>query len=213
MHKKGFTLIELLVVIAVIAILAALLFPVFNSARETARQASCLNNVKQLGAAVHLYWQSNEGVMMPGAIPIGPNGSWSDYIVWMYLIRPYTKNLSVYKCPSWKYSWDGRYNATWNCSYAYYAYIAYYTTPQGLRPRPWNHIVRASRIAMITDSPNVDLGYGPTRGYYQTWQKGQPAYPHTRHTGRANVCYVDGHARALDQKQLEDPMLWFVQPD
>ncbi len=206
MKKNGFTLIELLVVIAIIAILAAILFPAFIAAKEASHRASCMNNLKQLGTAVELYWQTNEGVMMPGAVPL--NASWTKYIVWMKLLQPHTKNMGVYKCPSWKYTWNGNPMQTTGCSYSYYAYLAYYNTPAGLRPRPWNHISRPSRVAMFTDSSKYD-----NTGYYQTWQKGEPSYPDTRHSDRASVLYVDGHARALTQEQLEDPVLWRVIPD
>ncbi|MFP3905132.1 MAG: prepilin-type N-terminal cleavage/methylation domain-containing protein, partial [Armatimonadota bacterium] len=63
--RKGFTLIELLVVIAIIAILAAILFPVFARAREKARQSSCLSNVKQIMLSLMMYTQDNDEVLVP----------------------------------------------------------------------------------------------------------------------------------------------------
>lgn len=208
MRRSGFTLIELLVVIAIIAILAAFLFPVFGSAREAARRAACANNLKQLSGAIHLYWQANEGRMLPGAIPI--NNNWSNYIVWMKLIQPYTKNMGIYKCPSWKYAYTGNRMQTWEVSYSYYAYLAYYRDSLGhLQVRPWNHVARPSRIIMITDSSLY-----VSKGYYQTWQKGEPAYPDTeRHGGTANICFVDGHCSALTAEKLEDPSLWRIIPE
>lgn len=94
MERKGFTLIELLVVIAIIAILAAILFPVFAQAREKARQASCLSNAKQLGLSVLMYTQDNDETY-PFACP---NDWW--YYTWPELTQPYMKNVGVLKCPS-----------------------------------------------------------------------------------------------------------------
>ena len=90
--KKGFTLIELLVVIAIIAILAAILFPVFARARENARRASCSSNLKQMGLAVMQYTQDYDELM-----PFYYNraGIW-----WMDAVNPYAKSYQIWKCPS-----------------------------------------------------------------------------------------------------------------
>jgi prepilin-type N-terminal cleavage/methylation domain-containing protein/prepilin-type processing-associated H-X9-DG protein len=93
-NKKAFTLIELLVVIAIIAILAAILFPVFAQAREKARQASCLSNAKQLGLAVIMYTQDYDETY-PYACP---NGWWQ--FTWELNVQPYIKNIQVFRCPS-----------------------------------------------------------------------------------------------------------------
>jgi prepilin-type N-terminal cleavage/methylation domain-containing protein len=94
---RGFTLIELLVVIAIIAILAAILFPVFAKAREQARKTSCLSNLKQIGMATMAYTQDyDETLPMAslGACP-GPNAfGWAD------MIYPYVRNAGVFNCPS-----------------------------------------------------------------------------------------------------------------
>src|SRR5438067_12652348 len=97
MRKKAFTLIELLVVIAIIAILAAILFPVFAKARESARAASCKSNLKQIVTAALMYSQDYDEQYVtcwPGYNVNGRN------VFWMGLILPYTKNLGVYRCPS-----------------------------------------------------------------------------------------------------------------
>jgi prepilin-type N-terminal cleavage/methylation domain-containing protein/prepilin-type processing-associated H-X9-DG protein len=97
MKRKAFTLIELLVVIAIIAILAAILFPVFAQAREKARQASCLSNFKQVGTGVMMYVQDYDETF-PYNRFYGPGGAtWS---TWKYAILPYVKNLQVYECPN-----------------------------------------------------------------------------------------------------------------
>lgn len=91
----GFTLIELLVVIAIIAILAAILFPVFARARENARRASCLSNLKQLGLSVFMYMQDYDGTY-PAAYAYSSDG----ISFWNQRIYPYVKNGQVFVCPS-----------------------------------------------------------------------------------------------------------------
>jgi len=109
MSRRGFTLIELLVVIAIIAILAAILFPVFAKAREKARQSSCMSNVKQLMLGVIQYCQDydeltpgrrkNSAVAPPaGTYTCNPAGTYA--ISWLSLVQPYVKNIQILVCPS-----------------------------------------------------------------------------------------------------------------
>ncbi|MHB9133447.1 MAG: type II secretion system protein [Armatimonadota bacterium] len=87
--RRGFTLIELLVVIAIIAILAAILFPVFARAREKARQTSCLNNQRQIAIAVQMYTQDNQETFFPDPV----SNAWANYL------KPYNEG-NIYDCPT-----------------------------------------------------------------------------------------------------------------
>lgn len=133
MNRKGFTLIELLVVIAIIAILAAILFPVFAQAREKARAISCASNLKQLGIATIMYTQDYDELFYPhrwnasvtGANPFcsagyscnsaasatTPNtnisGDANQRIFWVSLLQPYTKSFGVFMCPDAPNAWVG----------------------------------------------------------------------------------------------------------
>src|SRR5579862_8540373 len=103
--RKGFTLIELLVVIAIIAILAAILFPVFAQARERARSASCLSNTKQLGLAEMMYTQDYDEVYWSCPWPGGGqdgivNPANNGTTFWSDLLMPYIKNTGIFNCPS-----------------------------------------------------------------------------------------------------------------
>ena len=95
LYESGFTLIELLVVIAIIAILAAILFPVFGRARENARRSSCQSNMKQLGLGLQMYIQDYDEVA-PNALHY--NGT--TQISWRQIIQPYTKSTQIVLCPS-----------------------------------------------------------------------------------------------------------------
>ena len=118
MSRRGFTLIELLVVIAIIALLAAILFPVFAKAREKARQTQCLSNIKQLALAVLMYANDHDEFLpptvhgtpsdpaipllaecanMPGSSPINWNRCWN----WVNGVYPYIRNRGLYACPSY----------------------------------------------------------------------------------------------------------------
>jgi prepilin-type N-terminal cleavage/methylation domain-containing protein/prepilin-type processing-associated H-X9-DG protein len=105
--EPGFTLIELLVVIAIIAILAAILFPVFAGVREKARQASCLNNLKQLGTATNMYVQDYDETYPAYAFDEKVEwggGPWPAHFSsasrWVPQLMPYVKNAKVFACPS-----------------------------------------------------------------------------------------------------------------
>jgi prepilin-type N-terminal cleavage/methylation domain-containing protein/prepilin-type processing-associated H-X9-DG protein len=110
----GFTLIELLVVIAIIAILAAILFPVFAQAREKARATSCLSNSKQLGLAIEMYSQDYDE---SGPVGIDP---WAHGDGWAGQVYPYIKNLAIFRCPDDDAS-----------SVVSYAYNSNFVYPQG----------------------------------------------------------------------------------
>src|SRR5688500_4266910 len=96
---RGFTLIELLVVIAIIAILAAILFPVFAQARDKARSAACVSNMKQILVGAKMYSQDYDGQILPSWMPnAGKGGEAPNH--WLYLVQPYTKNWDFADCPS-----------------------------------------------------------------------------------------------------------------
>jgi prepilin-type N-terminal cleavage/methylation domain-containing protein/prepilin-type processing-associated H-X9-DG protein len=104
-RRKAFTLIELLVVIAIIAILAAILFPVFAQAREKARAITCLSNTREIGTSMLMYQQDYDEIFCAPLINQPPNGgNWVDPIndpqTWDRLIQPYMKNVAIITCPS-----------------------------------------------------------------------------------------------------------------
>jgi prepilin-type N-terminal cleavage/methylation domain-containing protein len=102
MHRKSaFTLIELLVVIAIIAILAAILFPVFAQARDKARQVSCLSNAKQMGIGIIQYIQDYDELLPLNAAEFPGEQYIYDY-TWVAAVQPYVKNLDVFICPNKK---------------------------------------------------------------------------------------------------------------
>jgi prepilin-type N-terminal cleavage/methylation domain-containing protein/prepilin-type processing-associated H-X9-DG protein len=179
-HKRGrrikaFTLIELLVVIAIISILAAILFPVFARARENARKAACMSNLKQIGLAVQMYLQDYDGIF-PFARNWYPNEgaytatSTSDPLPgsWYTILQPYTKSYQVFICPtagpitdsSGKLNFSGGYG--WNVSgtknYGYYsgigngfgAYLGAAGTPTGDRVNEAS-VSEPSQTILVTD--------------------------------------------------------------
>jgi prepilin-type N-terminal cleavage/methylation domain-containing protein/prepilin-type processing-associated H-X9-DG protein len=204
--KRGFTLIELLVVIAIIAILAAILFPVFARAREKARQSSCLNNVKQLTLGFMMYAQDYDEYIRSAYLP-GPD---SQYWTWMFGIEPYVKNDHVYACPSdsWPVRWGYKAQPYARLSYGMnYGYLGYGSAQYKL-----GEIARPSETILIADgAPSVNskaTSVLTSNVQYITYVSPDPhpnfpSQPFTRahaialrHNETANVGFVDGHAKA-----------------
>jgi len=122
---RGFTLIELLVVIAIIAILAAILFPVFAKVREKARQTSCASNEKQLGLGILQYIEDYDEQFPVGFVNGTPSNATNAGEGWAGQIYPYIKSTAVYKCPD-----DSQTNGvgTYEVSYVYNENLAFYYT-------------------------------------------------------------------------------------
>ncbi len=176
MRRRGFTLIELLVVIAIIAILAAILFPVFAKAREKARQTSCLNNAKQLGLALLQYAQDYDEVMVPCYL-----SNTSPTVYWVHSVEPYLKNTQITKCPS----------ATGGppC----YGYNHNYLTSASL-----GSIVSPAETIMFVDVGQTETG-AERYDYHcrppSAMNSSTIARPNPRHNDGCNLAFVDGHAK------------------
>ncbi len=104
-NTLAFTLIELLVVIAIIAILAAILFPVFAKARERAKQTACVSNMKQIGTALTAYGQDYDELYPPTRLSGGDGSYTLGDPTWKDAISGWVKNTDVYQCPANEYAW------------------------------------------------------------------------------------------------------------
>jgi prepilin-type N-terminal cleavage/methylation domain-containing protein/prepilin-type processing-associated H-X9-DG protein len=184
--RRGFTLIELLVVIAIIAILAAILFPVFAKAREKARQSSCLSNVKQLNLAFLQYAQDyDEQLPAGGAVEtVAWPGGGTGYNSWPVRIYPYIKNSQAYNCPSATNAWNGTNSGALNIGYNV-----------SLAPCALGTIVLPSETVL-----NGDTEGGSSYTFFAAWFAGAtpPATSRglsPRHNEGGNLGFVDGHAK------------------
>lgn len=219
MRRSGFTLIELLVVIAIIAILAAILFPVFARAREKARQTTCLNNTKQLALALYMYVQDYDEMLPFCFIHDGvyPNYTWYRY--WYEQSEPYIKNTEVFNCPSagvTKYSYP---NARTCCDYGWNQRHMPYRPPYNQMSLA--QISRPAEVMIFCDSQasgppvtwdNRLYTYCPIcyEASYPYLLNGIPQY---RHNGGVNIGYWDGHSKFMPREQVlfgpTRQVLWF----
>ena len=186
-RRTGFTLIELLVVIAIIAILAAILFPVFARAREKARQSSCLSNTKQLVLAHAAYVIDYDGFTCPSYLPGAPA------VFWGQLLQPYTKNEGIFVCPSSPTQGGGGIGTT-NMGYGWnYYYLTY--APPG---RTANYGYATAHESQIK-SPADTIVLGDSRDNLDYVIRNDPINttysPEFRHNDGANFGFMDGHSK------------------
>ncbi len=201
-QRTGFTLIELLVVIAIIAILAAILFPVFQRVRENARRTACLSNMKQLGLGFTQYNQDNDE-RMPGAVKgaTGVNilGGWMFYSAFgstpagafdptQGSIYSYVKSKGVYVCP------DDSIGQTVGDSYAVSSCTEQYT-PIGTALAPGKSLSQfnsPSATLLLTEEGSGTTSAATTNDAYLLFGTDSVSL---RHNGGANVLFVDGHVK------------------
>jgi len=195
--RKGFTLIELLVVIAIIAILAAILFPVFARAREKARQTSCLSNAKQINLGILMYAQDYDEILpVASHWPDGQGG----YTYWNQSLEPYVKNDQIFRCPS---------NANRPLGYGWnYQNFGYYSSGgsfSGGPSTPLAQVQQPAETILIGDNPDDGYWgagwqyiYGPTQVVNATDpEQDGVGNVSRRHNGGGNYAYCDGHAKWL----------------
>jgi prepilin-type N-terminal cleavage/methylation domain-containing protein/prepilin-type processing-associated H-X9-DG protein len=210
LYRRGFTLIELLVVIAIIAILAAILFPVFAQAREKARAAACLSNMKQVGLGLQMYAQDYDEVL-PGALTqavadfLAPNAP-PNFLSQVY---PYVKNKAVYQCPSSEsasryFGKDG--NCTQDSCTNLQANSVVMGRPLAVVPAPAEIVyLDENRFYNHYASLRPALTF-PKQGNYQWWHwnlgpEGGEQY-NSHHAGGGNLVFADGHAKYRTIKSL-----------
>lgn len=218
--NKGFTLIELLVVIAIIAILAGILFPVFASAREKARQTKCMSNLKQIATAISIYTDDHhETFPFANKTSVGP---------WMKNIQPYLKSYEVCFCPS---SWqnyngsDDENSIIENCKTGNYsANLSMMGNGDDLATWPVKKMARVKApsstillteggyfaisptFAEITGNTYYLAGIGKAGFTAPTFTNSemQSDFKDGRHNEGIIVAYVDGHAGYTKTGQLCD---------
>jgi prepilin-type N-terminal cleavage/methylation domain-containing protein/prepilin-type processing-associated H-X9-DG protein len=224
--RKGFTLIELLVVIAIIAILAAILFPVFAQARDKARAAACLNNLKQIGIGLMMYAQDYDEVLAgnhtgaphsgagdAGAANLTPIGFMDKDETrvrrnWARDLQPYLKNTQVYSCPNSiprsSISAGSTYAETTDPAGANASYLLNGITsskPLAAITEPADivflHEYKArSRVAQVRPHPDGNINGVPAFRQFN-----HQFYDYMHNEG-ANLLYCDGHAKWKKKTQI-----------
>lgn len=214
-RHNAFTLIELLVVIAIIAVLAAILFPVFAQAREKARATSCLSNMKQIGMAEQMYVQdydertffrANASAPSPWrSNAVIPNANLRAQASWWNLLTPYLQNTQVFTCPSDAGptpSKDLHLALTIRRSYMALSTVESLSLTQVDDPvetmvitEKWDKDYTGVRSDSWIESFNGDFSidaHAPDRTFTAA----------NRHVGRLNATFLDGHARSLSPGQI-----------
>jgi prepilin-type N-terminal cleavage/methylation domain-containing protein/prepilin-type processing-associated H-X9-DG protein len=189
MKRRAFTLIELLVVIAIIAILAAILFPVFAKAREKARQSSCLSNHKQISLGFLQYVQDNDERYPLDADgtengTVGQNNGLGNPGCWFRVVQPYCKSQQILLCPSVSSNADARMA---DCPTDYCANNQVLGKSQAVVVSPAQTILLNERER---NKNNMSESYGDW-----TWRQNNEMATLLRHLDGSNVGFCDGHSK------------------
>jgi prepilin-type N-terminal cleavage/methylation domain-containing protein len=209
--REGFTLIELLVVIAIIAILAAILFPVFAKAREKARQTTCLNNLKQLGTGFHMYLNDWDGGF-PFAGVVGQPRGWvicpQHWVIDVTKgsLFPYVKTVGSYVCPSETPKGQADHNSPTFLSYS--MNDEFFTHGSTLHneddPVSESDVTDPSgTILLMEENENVSVGGGGLNDGTFYPRDGND-FPANRHNGGGNWLLADQHAKWYRSDQILD---------
>ncbi len=210
--KRGFTLIELLVVIAIIAILAAILFPVFARAREKARQASCQSNLKQLATAWLMYAQDYDELVCPTHLPPARSPDRWDMWVWLTTanpghidsrLMPYCRNEQLFRCPSSPATLCG-----YGMNYYPTGYARYPTWEYGWGGAPLGKFKRPAETAVLADAWENSGSV-----CYYMGNANFPGYPNRSagyicggnslpHNDGSNIAYADGHVKWMQRNNF-----------
>ncbi|HEX9997482.1 MAG TPA: DUF1559 domain-containing protein [Abditibacterium sp.] len=188
----GFTLIELLVVIAIIAILAAILFPVFGRARENARRSSCQSNLKQIALGIKQYTQDYDERFpnIPTVVPDAENPGWA------YAIQPYLKSEQIFQCPS-----DTAAPPTLG-TLVLRAGVAGFSDFYINGNLAVNNAGAGVSEAALNFSANTIMNGEGTSGSANFQQQQNPSAGQARHLEGANYSFADGHVKWLRPEKV-----------